>query len=237
MYRHELVLLLVFALSFGCQLQGSDLCEELSGPVTGGNQNGGSNQPPTAPEVRISPESVSAGDALHCLVWTPSEDPDGDEVYYRFQWFENEEKQQVSASALHGPEAAEDSIWTCVVTPTDGQLDGPSAEASTTIQPQATGEPITPPVVNILPEEPRSNEDLECVIVEAAVEPSGGQISYLFTWWVNGESRLTDVSEVEASETTAGEEWTCSVVPTAFPCDADCEGEPGEDTELILEPG
>jgi len=237
-HRHGLTLLLVLALSTSCQQQDdSDLCEELSGPVTGGNQGGERNQPPTAPEVRISPESVSSADPFHCLVWTPSEDPDGDEVYYRFQWLENGEEQEVNASALHGWQAPKDSTWICIVTPSDGYADGPSAEASITIHFTGPDEPIIPPVVNILPEEPTSDDDLECVIVKAAINPTGLQITYLFEWVVDGETRLTDVSEVPASETTAGEEWTCKVIPMVLPCDAGCEGKPGEDTELILEPG
>jgi hypothetical protein len=235
--RPELALLLVLALATSCQSDDSDLCEDLAGPIVGGNAYGGINQPPTAPEVRISPESVSSADPFHCLVWTPSEDPDGDEVYYRFEWLENGEPQEINASAVHGWEAPKDSTWTCIVTPTDGKVDGPSAEASITIHFTGPDEPIIPPIVNILPEEPTTADDLECVIVKAAINPTGLQITYLFEWWVDDEPRLLDVSEVPASQTAVGEEWTCSVIPMVLPCDAGCEGKPGEDTELILESG
>jgi hypothetical protein len=217
---------------------GSDCIDGSNGSFgAGGGFSGGGNEPPTAPEVRISPDEISSADPFHCLIWTPSEDPDGDDVYYRFQWLVDDEDSGVTSSAVHSWEASGDSVWTCIATPNDGTVDGPSAQAEITVIMEDPHVDIIPPVVKILPEEPTAADDLECVIVEAAVHPQGVQITYFFGWRLNGQNNVLGVSDIPAAETSIGDEWTCSVTPMMMPCEADCKGPAGEDTATILDPG
>jgi len=79
--------------------------------------------------VRLSPEAPRSSEALRCQVTGRSEDPDGDEVRYRFRWQRNgtaqpfaETSEEVPARILRAGDR-----WRCRVVPTDGDLDGPEA--------------------------------------------------------------------------------------------------------------
>ncbi len=92
------------------------------------------NRPPTAPTVTIGPARPAAGDDLYCKA-EGSIDPDGDVVEYRVQWYNNG---QLADGRIFAGLAAKwtksGQTWMCVVTPTDGKLDGPSVQASVTIR-------------------------------------------------------------------------------------------------------
>jgi len=87
-----------------------------------------SNTPPTMPEVGISPSSPIATDLLHCVVWTPSEDVDGDEVTYEFEWFRNGSFFQ-NGQTVDWTDTAALEQWSCRGIPSDGTDQGPSDEA------------------------------------------------------------------------------------------------------------
>jgi hypothetical protein len=92
------------------------------------------NRPPTAPAVTIEPQSPTPADKLQCRA-TGSTDPDGDKVTYRFQWYRNGIIQSDNtARRLNERNTAPGEEWKCVVTPFDGEDEGPSGEASVTIR-------------------------------------------------------------------------------------------------------
>jgi len=92
------------------------------------------NRPPTKPTVSISPIPACTNEDLHCNA-SGSTDPDGDSVTYQYQWYKDgvirpaRVYPNVSSSRTSAGE-----VWKCVVTPTDGMDDGPSASFSVTIQ-------------------------------------------------------------------------------------------------------
>ena len=92
----------------------------------------GSNTPPTAPAVSITPEAPRAlGLPLVCQVYVQSVDTDGDEVSYSVSWTLNGEKyggntttnwpgDTIPSEALN-----EGDEWSCTATPHDGRETGP----------------------------------------------------------------------------------------------------------------
>lgn len=92
------------------------------------------NQPPTAPEVDIIPDRPTTNDDLSCVITVGSQDPDGDQVAYRYQWYKNGELQPGQTRSRVSRELTrKGEIWKCVVVPTDGTSDGSPGEASETI--------------------------------------------------------------------------------------------------------
>jgi len=103
------------------------------------------NRPPIRPVVTIMPAAPAAGDSLYCRA-TGSIDPDDDEVVYRYQWYRNgalvADRIYAGLAAMH---VKDGHVWRCVVTPTDGEADGPPGEATVTVKGQGTA-PDAPPV-------------------------------------------------------------------------------------------
>lgn len=113
------------------------------------------NTPPSSASVSITPASpVSGQDDLICEISTPSSDQDNDTLTYSIYW----EVDGIpypdgdTASGWIGPittyitddtVAAADTLpgelWTCTITPNDGDDDGLSSNASTVIQIGLTG--------------------------------------------------------------------------------------------------
>lgn len=91
------------------------------------------NRPPTAPAIRIAPARPTSADDLSCEVTTPSTDPDGDSVSYRYAWRRDGSATGYTTSVVTSSATATGEEWTCAVTPTDGDLDGPTVTASVTI--------------------------------------------------------------------------------------------------------
>ena len=77
----------------------------------------------------------------------------------------------------------------------------------------------TAPVVAISPAEPTDNDLLICEIVEESVDPDGDEVTYEFSWWVDGlELGVVDVEPawVAAEQTLPGEVWRCVVTPLDY---------------------
>ncbi|MCA9435405.1 MAG: FG-GAP repeat protein, partial [Candidatus Omnitrophica bacterium] len=77
-------------------------------------------------------------------------------------------------------------------------------------------DPPTAPTVHITPEEPNTLDDL-IATVSGSVDPDGGELSYAFEWFRDGESQnetsfgSEESSVVSHDRTTRGEVWKCLV--------------------------
>ena len=67
--------------------------------------------------------------------------------------------------------------------------------------------------VEIDPEEPRENNDLQCIITIPAADPNGGEVNYTFEWSVDDaeEATYNGMETVPSDATEACETWTCAV--------------------------
>lgn len=101
--------------------------------VEGGPDDSG-NSPPTAPAVGILPAEPEVYEDLSCLVVTPSTDSDGDVVSYSYEWSRDGLPTGDLGPNLSSSATDSEEIWTCQVTPNDGQEDGPTGSASVEIE-------------------------------------------------------------------------------------------------------
>jgi hypothetical protein len=103
------------------------------------------NTPPGAPVVAISPTSpVEAVDALRCLVTTASSDADADPVTYSASWtvdgvaYTATTSTTFAGDTIPASATAAGDVWTCTVTPDDGDDTGTTASASVTVRSAST---------------------------------------------------------------------------------------------------
>jgi hypothetical protein len=75
-------------------------------------------------------------DGLHCRVVSPSEDLDGDEITYTFAWdvdgtdFLDTETTEYEGDTVPDKALEEEDVWTCLVTPDDGDATGDTGSAT-----------------------------------------------------------------------------------------------------------
>lgn len=82
------------------------------------------NTPPTAPVVTVTPtDPIEGEDDLTCAVSTASTDADGDAISYAIAWDVDGASAGTSATIAAADTTAEE-VWTCTVTPDDGEDDG-----------------------------------------------------------------------------------------------------------------
>jgi hypothetical protein len=91
------------------------------------------NTPPTAPGIGVTPLNPRAdGAPLICTIAIESVDLDGDPVVYTFTWSSGD-GDSVEGPVVEGDRLDEGAVWTCTVTPFDGQENGPSSTAEVVI--------------------------------------------------------------------------------------------------------
>lgn len=137
--------------------------------------------PPTKPAVVLNPENPMTHDDILCEA-TGSVADGTFEVSYKFAWFINDELvASATSEILPSSFTKRDDVVTCVVTPTDGVADGPTAAASVVI----VNSPPPVPIIKILPETPTPSDNLglAVLIVQQDPDPDGDTIFYVFEWF------------------------------------------------------
>jgi hypothetical protein len=99
------------------------------------------NQPPSAPEVGITPGQPTLGDDLLCLVTDDSIDPEGLAVTETLAWT-SDGADEGTDPEVDADDTAEGEVWTCTVTASDGELEA-TGEASVTIGPACNSVSLT----------------------------------------------------------------------------------------------
>ncbi len=148
------------------------------------------NTPPEAPSISLTPEDPEEGvDDLVCTVGTASYDIDGDSISYSFAWtvdgagYPSDWDTGFASSGWTGPTSThltDDTVpaadllagelWTCTVTPDDGDDDGTSASVSATVEASAAG----------------------CVTVSSSTVLAGPHAQYGFCWYLGQPGKSCD---------------------------------------------
>ena len=93
------------------------------------------NSPPAAPVVEIQPRQPTTNQHLDCRVIGGATDPNGDQVTFTYTWYKDGVLvPNYAGDRIRQEYTAPGEVWRCVVTPNDGKADGPTAEATVTIQ-------------------------------------------------------------------------------------------------------
>ncbi len=96
------------------------------------------NTAPGAPGVTVTPAAPrSSNDDIDCAVTTGSSDDDADTITYTFAWTVDGvawtgATDTATTSTVPASDVGISEVWTCTVTPNDGDDDGPTASASVT---------------------------------------------------------------------------------------------------------
>ncbi|MHB8872866.1 MAG: hypothetical protein ACYC8T_04200, partial [Myxococcaceae bacterium] len=108
-----------------CEVSASD--GELSGPSATIERAIG-NSAPAAPRVAMKPRTPKAQAPIECEILQAAADPDGDPVTYRFAWTRDGALHKGSTRPmLAGGQVKSGDLWSCQVTASDGELEGPPA--------------------------------------------------------------------------------------------------------------
>ena len=105
------------------------------------------NTAPGTPQVALDAASPATDADLVVVFLAQAADPEGDAVSYRFTWFQDGAvRSDLTTDTVPASATTRGQTWRVVVTPNDGALDGPVAEASATVV-------NTPPLAQVsLPE-------------------------------------------------------------------------------------
>ncbi len=175
------------------------------------------NQPPGAPAISLLPLDPSTGDDLVASIDAEASDPDeGDEISYSYRWIQDgAARQDLAGDTVAWSETGKGERWQVQVTPSDGVVEGETAEAEVLIL-------NTPPeaVLSLSPEAPLTDDEL--LASASATDADGDQVSFAFAWTVDGADAEHADATLPASATSKGERWQV----TATPHDGEEEGQP-----------
>jgi hypothetical protein len=125
------------------------------------------------------------------------------------------------------------------VTHESGWLDsgfqpGESGDSGTLVHTGDTGAkkvntPPSAPEVLVEPDRANSLSELECTISTESVDAEGDTVSYSYAWSSDSSSSTESSYKLSASETVAGDTWTCTVTPS----DGTQDGESASDSVEI----
>jgi len=82
--------------------------------------------PPTAPQVRITPDTPLAGEALGASIWLESTDEDGDDLVYQWHWQKNGVDLTYTGPDIPHLVTEKGETWRVLVTAFDGTHTGPA---------------------------------------------------------------------------------------------------------------
>ena len=170
------------------------------------------NQPPSRPDVQVSPEQPKPGDELECEITQQAADPEGDGFAYTFRWFRNEETTAAyTGRILPAGMTSVNDTWYCEVKVTDDWIPAASNVVRSDViffQPVA---PTEPAEVFVEPQFPKTDHDLLCV-ARGSIDPNGDPIHYQFSWFKDGAASGHVTDTVPSLDTANGQAWYCEVV-------------------------
>jgi hypothetical protein len=171
-------------------------------------RNGLPPRPPTQPQISVIPPSPDTTDDLIARIDVDSVDPDGDAVSYRFEWFlEPMLTPELIGQVVPRSLTEKGQTWRLVVTPTDGRLEGSSAEVVVPI----ANAPPTLEGATLHPNDVRAGDTLSCSGTGFA-DADGDSPLWAFAWWVDGVLQTEQGSSFSGSF-ARGQTITCSVTP------------------------
>ncbi len=169
------------------------------------------NTPPPVCAVAIEPKKPGTGQELAARTTRRQADADHDEVEMRYRWYRDGEPVEPGAKPhlVDGKLVKRGQRWTVVAVPFDGEQEGSSCEASTTIVNRAPG----PPVIGLVPERPTATDSLVLKIIRPAKDVDGDPIRLQRSWTKDGRPFAAGDGEGPIPEGALhkGQRWVVTV--------------------------
>ncbi len=143
------------------------------------------NTPPGPPEVHILPELARTKHNLKMKIIREALDDDGDKISYRINWLQNRRPVKgLQKAAVWSKRTKFGELWTVVVTPNDGEVDGEAARASKEI---ANTVP-TAAKIRLVPEQPLVTQAVRVEIEKPGFDEDQDPVTYRYHWAANGKA-------------------------------------------------
>jgi hypothetical protein len=174
------------------------------------------NGPPEAPTVAITPDPATSDDNLRATVIGASYDPNGDDITYTYEWYQNGALTTHTGDTVPAASTNRGDVWQVVVTPTDSYDIGPSGSDDITIDnaaPSMSAVTITPTTAY--------TSDVLTAVATGFSDSDGDTEGYHYQWAINGVdvTGATDPT-LDGSLFVKGDQITV----TAWPWDGTVEG-------------
>ncbi len=146
-------------------------------------------------------------DDLQVVILEPAVDPDGDPLFYFTRWFHDGAlAPNVRGDTVPAERTVAGEYWIAELWATDGQLEGPLADATIYVfntAPEAE--------VWVRPERPDTRSDL--VAMATATDLDDHDVSFTYSWFMDGVLTDNEAKRVPSADTTKGETWMVEVLP------------------------
>jgi hypothetical protein len=165
---------------------------------------------PGAAGLALCDGPVRAGAAPEVRVASPSADPDGDPVSYRFAWTVGGKPLSAAAGPrLPASALRKHDVARVTVTPTDGELTGPPVVAECGVE----NTPPGAPVAVLEPAEPTAASGLAVRIASPAADRDGDPVTYRYAWTRDGLPAGLEGAAAAPGSLRHREVWRVEVIP------------------------
>ena len=175
------------------------------------------NDAPSTPRISLTPKSLEGGETLTCNVTTPSSDSDSAQVNYTYMWFHDGSfisgTTTTTSNTYDTYSSATSGTYTCNVTATDGINTTETVSDSVSVGNSAP----TTPVVDLLPNNVYTGNDLDCNITTNSTDSNNDSITYNYNWYRKQSSQSQYYLQPQTTQTlgnaatAAGDSWKCEV--------------------------
>lgn len=141
------------------------------------------NTPPPKPVIVVTPDAPTTTSTLAVQVSQQAADADGDKVTYTAAWLKDGKPQTLRGDPMRVPGEliAKNEEWRIVLTPSDGEEEGESATAVTSIQ----NTPPGAPALAFTPRDVRVDDVLQVQVAKPALDADGDAVTYEYRTFVN----------------------------------------------------
>jgi len=199
------IALLFALLAAGCSGGEEALSMQASGVEANVGDVSGSNRRPVIEGLYLSPQLPVPGDRVTASV--EASDPDGDLIEIVYQWSVDGRRVEADASSLHVENLRKGSVIEVAAVARDGKEQSEPVRAAVHVG-------NTVPVLQGVVIEPLGEvtADRDVTASPKAVDPDGDDVSFEYSWYVNGSPAGDDSPVLSAEHFDRGDQIEVTVI-------------------------